>query len=96
MDGAIVTLPTRYLMCSPPTSDPKKSENYYPALIPLKDQEENHNLNFTSIVHEPYSYAFFMEDPLLTMEKAHDTSAGLDTIHDRMLNNLPTSRVKIL
>lgn len=70
--------------------EPKsEADSCDPTFIPLKPQEEVHNLNFTSMLQKTYKLLFLWRRP-------PDTFSGLGAVCNEMLNNLPLSGVKFV
>jgi len=72
------------------------SENYNTKFRTFKDNQEKHNINFTSDNAEDYNEPFSMSELLTSLDKAKDTAVGPDDIHYQLIKHLPTSSLQTL
>ena len=73
------------------------SSNYSKEFQKTKKSEEDKSINFTTKdKHLPYNKRFRLRDLKRAIKKSKDTSPGPDTIHYKLLKNLPDETLIIL
>ena len=72
------------------------SSNYSKKFQSTKKTEEEKPLNFSTDENLPYNKKFKLRDLKRSIKKSKDSSPGLDSIHYRILKNLPECTLKIL